>query len=549
MAANVRYCLLALLIALTLAGCSPTAPAATAQPAPVIAPSSTPISTPDVGPTLPLSQTAAPQRTLHIADAALALFQNGLDLPPDLRMAVPGQPADVWLVPVPDADAALSAWVYALVAPFPTVTDNIALPDLRAAWKGQPPAAFRGKPLLMSAGTLAAMQFLFGEPVDGAVQVLEPEALLDAAWNNLPAWAIVPFDALEPRWKVLSVAGQSPLHKDFDPAAYPLTVYFGLTGDRQGLPTAWITDTNRDPDKMTVLVMTGVTALARGTAERMDAEGVTYPAEKIGAWLRDADLAHISNEVSFYDDCPAPERRDPRFCSNPAYIGLLDAVGTDIVELTGNHLLDWGAPPFLDTLEVYRQRGWGVYGGGANLDAARAPLLVEDHGNRLAFLGCNPAGPDTDWATEDTPGTTPCDYDWLTAEVQRLKAAGYLVVVTFQHIEVCTLEPHLSQKADFQKPANAGAAIVSGSQAHCPQALALGPGQFIHYGLGNLFFDQMDMFASRVMLDRHVIYNGQHISTELLTAQLEDRAQPRPMTSKERQKLLEDVFRASGWLP
>jgi poly-gamma-glutamate synthesis protein (capsule biosynthesis protein) len=48
-------------------------------------------------------------------------------------------------------------------------------------------------------------------------------------------------------------------------------------------------------------------------------------------------------------------------------------------------------------------------------------------------------------------------------------------------------------------------------------------------------------------LDRHVFYDGRHISTELLTAMLEDYAQPRPMTPEERRALLEEIFNASGW--
>jgi len=551
MAAKSPYRYVLGLLILLLASCSTPSAAverpalspttlATRQPAPVL--TETPASIPGVTP-------VPGDTTISISNAAAVMFADGLVLPPGVRLTQAGAQADWTLQPISNAEVSLSTWVFALVAPFPTITDNVPLADFRAAWRGQPPRAFAGRPLLMSANTLAALEALFGAPADGAVEVLEAGALLETAWSALRAWAVVPFEALEPRWKVLSVGGMSPLDKGLDLRQYPLAVHFGLVGRGQGsLPTGWIPATNRDPDKMTVLLMTGVTALARGTAERMEAEGVTYPAEKIGGWLRAADLTHISNEVSFYDDCPAPERRDPRFCSDPKYIQLLESVGTDIVELTGNHLMDWGAQPFADTLAVYAGKGWGVYGGGADLTSARQALLVEDHGNRIAFLGCNPAGPETDWAGEDTPGTAPCDYPWLAGEVARLRVQGYVVVMTFQHIEVCTLEPHLAQKADFQKPADAGAAIVSGSQAHCPQAIQMSEGQFIHYGLGNLFFDQMDMFASRVMLDRHVIYNGRHISTELLTAQLEDRAQPRPMTVRERQKLLEDVFRASGWI-
>ncbi len=550
MAAQTSPRLFALLFILILAACSPAAPLPTrAVVTPTLA-ATIPSSTATAMPATPAPDpTPVPERTLHIADAALPLFDGGLNLPPELKMAAPGQPSDLLFAPVSADSSALATWVYALVAPFPTITDGVTSSELRAAWRGRPPAAFAGQPLRMTLATRAALVSVLGEPAAGAVQEMMPEALRYPSWDKLPSWAIVPFDTLEPRWKVLAIDGISPLHKDANLERYPLVVRFGLQGpEAKNMPTGWVPTTNRDPDKMTVLVLTGVTALARGTAERMDAEGITYPAQKIGSWLRDADLTHVSNEVSFYADCPAPERRDPRFCSRPTYIGLLRDAGADVIELTGNHLLDWGPQPFLDTLRAYQQEGWGVYGGGIDLAAARAPLLVEDHGNRIAFLGCNPAGPGTDWATKDTPGTAPCDYPAMAAEIKRLRGQGYLVVVTFQHIEVCTLEPHLAQKADFQKAALAGAAIVSGSQAHCPQAMSFADGAFTHYGLGNLFFDQTDMFASRVMIDRHVIYNGVHVSTELLTAQLEDRAQPRPMTAKERARLLEDVFRASGWI-
>jgi poly-gamma-glutamate synthesis protein (capsule biosynthesis protein) len=101
---------------------------------------------------------------------------------------------------------------------------------------------------------------------------------------------------------------------------------------------------------------------------------------------------------------------------------------------------------------------------------------------------------------------------------------------------------------DFRAAVDAGAVIVSGSQAHTPQTLEFYGGALIHYGLGNLFFDQMWSTATRQeFLDRHIFYDGRHISTELLTAMLEDYAQPRPMTPDERRALLEVIFSASGW--
>jgi poly-gamma-glutamate synthesis protein (capsule biosynthesis protein) len=79
---------------------------------------------------------------------------------------------------------------------------------------------------------------------------------------------------------------------------------------------------------------------------------------------------------------------------------------------------------------------------------------------------------------------------------------------------------------------------------------------FIHFGLGNLFFDQMTYELSdgsvidetrREFIDRHVFYDGKYISTELLTAMLEDFSRPRPMNERERAQFLSEYFAYSGW--
>ena len=67
-----------------------------------------------------------------------------------------------------------------------------------------------------------------------------------------------------------------------------------------------------------------------------------------------------------------------------------------------------------------------------------------------------------------------------------------------------------------------------------------------HQPIGN--FDQVfegDPYK-RAFIDRHVIYNGKHISTELLTTIFIDLARSRVMTQEERSALLEEIFIESG---
>ena len=139
--------------------------------------------------------------------------------------------------------------------------------------------------------------------------------------------------------------------------------------------------------------------------------------------------------------------------------------------------------------------------------------------------------------------------DQMAAEVRQLRADGYLPIVTFQHLEYYSYTAHPILQKDFRQMAEAGAAIVSGSQAHQPHAFEFKDGAFLHYGLGNLFFDQTNQGAAprTAFIDRHVFYDGKYISTELLTIYLVDLARSRPMTVEERQQLLETVFKASGY--
>ncbi|RLC78793.1 MAG: hypothetical protein DRJ03_24675 [Chloroflexi bacterium] len=451
----------------------------------------------------------------------------------------------------------LAEWVYAVVAPFPTLTDEVAWSDVTAAWGGAPAGPFSGRPLLMTSDTAAALVPLLGDPAPGTVEILSAEEITQHAWDNRPAWAILPFDQLEPRWKALRVDGVSVLDKDLDTETYPLVIHLGLSGMIRGITkleeTVSAPLTNRDSDKITVLLLTGVTALTRGTGIKMDQHGVTYPAQDIRDWLLEADITHISNEVSFAENCPPPANYTSMvFCSNPTYIGLLEDIDVDVVELTGNHLLDWGLAAMENSLQMYEERAIPYYGGGWNETQARAPLTLTHGAHTFGFVGCNPAGPPEDWATEERAGSAPCNFgaldDQLGPQIRQLREQGIIPIVTLQYLENPTYEPTGLQRIEFRTLSEAGAVIVSGSQAHQPQSFDFVDGVFIHYGLGNLFFDQMQALEYRQeFLDRHVFYDGRHISTEVLTAMLEDYARPRPMTPEEREAFLTTVFGASGW--
>jgi hypothetical protein len=527
-------------------GCSSQPPAPATQ-APTPQPTRT--STPSVArapalwiaPSVPeaLRESAATLQVPQVADASAATLR--------LEVSTSGEPS-------------VSEWVYALVAPFPSVVDGVALDDLRAYWEGAPSSSFISWTMWMSASTLSAFSALWGEPV-APIHVVSPKQLADSAWSTLPSWGIVPFENLEPRWKVLTVDGQSPIHKDFDVASYPLKIDFSLVAAEGAPPSVTLPLSNRDDSKLTTVIMSGTSALVRGIAYQMEVRGIDWPAGAIGDWLREADVVHVSNEVAFDPACPPPNPNENRFyCSDPKYMGLFDDAGVNVVELTGNHIMDQGEAALLYSLKLYHDHHISYFGGGANLNEARQPLLLEDHGNRIAFLGCNAGEPPEPLATNKLPGANPCDWSQLVSQIGQLRQQGYLPIVTFQYKEGYSPMVMPWQSIDFRRAADAGAVIVSGSQSHVPLQMEFHSGTFIHYGLGNLFFDQMAnqppgpglplQPAERYeFLDRHVFYDGRYLGTELLTALLENYGRPTPMDAGQRADILQAYFGYSGWLP
>jgi poly-gamma-glutamate synthesis protein (capsule biosynthesis protein) len=314
---------------------------------------------------------------------------------------------------------------------------------------------------------------------------------------------------------------------------YPLEImiYGGSGGRPDALSMIAAIDdplSNRRESEMTVVVMTGVTAMTRATAQLMDTKGITYPAKDIQPWFSDADFVHVSNEVSFKPDCVAEGSGSMSFCSHDSYIALLEEINANVIELTGNHLEDKGAQWVDHSLAMYRERGWQWFGGGANQLEGSRPITLTHNGNRIAFIGCNTVGP---FAGEDSGGAARCDFPAVQAAIAELREAGYLPIVTVQYLEAYEYAPSAPQMRDFRSLAAAGAVMVQGSQAHQPQTMEFYDGTFIHYGLGNFFFDQMWSAGTRQeFVDRLVFYRGELLSIDLRTAILEEYGRPRPMT-------------------
>lgn len=446
---------------------------------------------------------------------------------------------------------------YAVVVPFATVTDEVSLREVQQRWQG-----FGDGDLLVTAAAAATLQGMWGMPAGALV---DEEELLAGLTATPGAIGIIDFDRLDPRYKVLTVDGVNPLSNQFVGAQYGLGVAITVDGPAADLLTPLLQHsltvplTNRDGGQLTTLVMTGVTAMARGTAAAMARSGVLYPAAIISSTLAAADITHVSNEIPFLDDCVVNNTvNNLILCSHTDYWATLEAIGTDIVGLSGNHVNDFGYEGARRSLQFYQENEIPIYGSGFTPEEACAPLIWEHNGNTFAFLAALAYGPSSAWVTDTEPGA--CYYydhkEEVLAAIRQLTTEVDIVAVELQYEETYFPYPTGNQVIEFRELREAGAEIVTGVQSHVPQAMepygaddAGGPG-IIAYGLGNLFFDQMWSWETRTELyARHTIYQGRVISTEILTGVLEDFAQPRWTTPAERAALLESIFNAAPARP
>ncbi len=443
--------------------------------------------------------------------------------------------------PTPPAPTTDEEGVYLLlpVVAFPSLQANISRDVLNTIIGG-----FLNTEVVLTE-SVAAQLTAFNINLAPGTRIIPDDALYNTLWRDTGAFTLLPFQQLQPRYRVLNVDEVHPLD------------------DVRNYPFAFASDApNYEPGKLTRLLMSGVTALTRQTIPPLDANGVEWAASGILPYVQSADFFHTSNEVSIVPGCPTPGLLglggNASFCSKAEHFELFNVLGLDIVELSGNHNNDYGYEAYSDTLAWYRENGIAPLGGGQTLAEARQPLIITHNDNSIAMIACNWVGPYYALVNENPallggirPGAADCNRDWLREALPQLQADHDLVVVTVQYLELDQYTPSDQQRSDFRALADWGADVVIGTSSHFPQTFEFYRPEaeretFIHYGLGNLFFDQQFFGGRRFFMDNLYIYDGRLMFVDLFTGVIEDQARPRPMTPDERENFLFIIMVQNG---
>jgi len=375
---------------------------------------------------------------------------------------------------------------------------------------------------------------------------------------------LVEFKDLSSSLKILSVDGNYYL--DDNKGSIPIRFYATIENQDEAFILSVMKKNLSDygddwsKDSLAKINMSGVVAMSRALAYKMDSlKNYDYPAEKLGSFLADADLTHVSNEASFTDTCRVYSGM--RFCSNTKYFETLKTSGVDIVELTGNHNNDFGSSNNAKSIQMYKDAGMRYFGGGLNKDDSSKILYEEVKGTKIAFLGYNyydsmlKTGAIA-WGS--TAGANSYTEEKMKENIEEARANADIVIVDFQFQEcysypssdvvypIC-YKPLSSpdQKGTFRKAIDFGADIVIGTQAHQPQTYELYGDGVIYYGLGNLYFDQKHWIGTRQgIVLTHYFYKGKHVQTRLTPIYMDSSLQPELATKSEADQLLKSLKQA-----
>lgn len=210
--------------------------------------------------------------------------------------------------------------------------------------------------------------------------------------------------------------------------------------------------------------------------------------------IRRADVAAVNVE-SPLTNRPHLSANPYRLEADPEAASLLADAGFDVAGIANNHAGDAGPASIVDSAGAITDAGMRLVGGGADIDEAWTPVIVDTGGVKIAFLAIDGSQQGLA-ATDSEPGIA----SWIprrarAAISQARRDADVVIIGLHGGVEYRTLpDPLLGPIAD--ELVAAGADVVWGHGPHVEQPITIvgsgGSGRptVVATSLGNFLFDQ-----------------------------------------------------------
>lgn len=178
------------------------------------------------------------------------------------------------------------------------------------------------------------------------------------------------------------------------------------------------------------------------------------------------------------------------FRMDPKVIPLLKKQGIDVVSFANNHVEDWRAPAFNDTLKRLSDAGILACGAGLTKADAVKPAIIQQNGYKVGFVCFSDVGPYNFAATATSSGILLASDPDFDSIIKNAKSQVDDLVVSFHSgIEYQTVH-NTRQEQIFKRAVDDGADIVVGAHPHVGEDIQTYKGITMMYSLGNFIFDQ-----------------------------------------------------------
>lgn len=247
-----------------------------------------------------------------------------------------------------------------------------------------------------------------------------------------------------------------------------------------------------------------------GISSVVDSEMLSY--------MEKADLFILNHEFVFSNRGEAMADKQYTLRNDPKYAKILQELGTDVVSIANNHILDFGQDAFLDTLNTLESAEIAYAGGGRNLNQALSPVTKTINGQTFAIFAATRVSPSYDWyANSKRPGILQT-YDASDLN-NAIKEADSLYdhIIVYAHWGIEREEiPQDYQRTLAKGYIDAGADLVIGAHPHVLQGFEFYKGIPICYSLGNYLFGNRT--GETLLLNAIFDENGE-LSVELIPCQ------------------------------
>jgi len=244
------------------------------------------------------------------------------------------------------------------------------------------------------------------------------------------------------------------------------------------------------PDSVT-LSFAGDVHFSELITQKYDDSGISAIIDdELLSFMQNADLMVLNHEFVFSTRGEAMEDKEYTLRNDPKYVKILQDMGTDVVSIANNHILDFGKDAFLDTLKTLENAEIMYAGGGRNLEEASKPVIYEINGQTFAIFAATRVSPSADWyAGKKHPGVFQT-YD-ATALNKAIATAdtNYDHIIVYVHWGIERAEiPEEYQRTLAKGYIDAGADLIIGAHPHILQGFEYYKEVPICYSLGNYLF-------------------------------------------------------------